>query len=201
MCGNLVEDVFAYFSSDKGQTEILKERRKDIIKKKNIHKYIKNFHSLDNEKRCEVLRAISEKILVSPVKLNNILEMVLEYSLKYGEPLIETKDLEKQYLIEGCFVVTNSLYAIYIDYKPEDIFAKDIEEEQVSILKPSGEILVSTNNQLVINDILIQIKQKKVCGYSILYNGKKYVISSNGHVKGVSLFPLIDKQLKILTEF
>lgn len=56
------------------------------------------------------------------------------------------------------------------------IIIRDLKEKEMTVYNPDGSILVITCNYLCINDILIQIKEQSLEGYSIS-NGKTTVES------------------------
>lgn len=205
MCSTLIKELINYLDSEEGKKNIAEERRRNLIKNENILKYIDKIHSFSKEQRHILLLLIQEKTKNKSLSINNILSIILEYSAKYGELLLQDDDIEASYLIDGEFVITDGFGRgedyIRIKYCPNEIFAKDINDEFVTVFSPSGKVVVSTDRQLVINDILIQIKQKKLNGYYVVYKEKKYPILNNGHIKGVCIFPLLDEQLKKLTGF
>lgn len=54
------------------------------------------------------------------------------------------------------------------------IIVRDIQDKEMTIYNPDGTILVITHNILCVNDILIQIKDQKLSGYTIQLEGSDY---------------------------
>lgn len=54
------------------------------------------------------------------------------------------------------------------------IIVRDIQDKEMTIYNPDGTILVVTHNMLCVNDILIQIKEQKLCGYTFQLEGRDY---------------------------
>lgn len=75
-----------------------------------------------------------------------------------------------------------------------------ITEKICELRNPNNESMWIVESQLEFNDIRIQIKEQKLVGYSILFEGKKYLIDSDGRLpiwpKG--LFDTAGNQLKQL---
>ena len=65
------------------------------------------------------------------------------------------------------------------------IIVRDIQEKEMTIYNPDGTILVITHNILCVNDILIQIKDQKLSGYTIQLEGSDYKqeITDYGRIK------------------
>ena len=82
------------------------------------------------------------------------------------------------------------------------IIVRDIQDKEMTIYNPDGTILVITHNILCVNDILIQIKEQKLSGYTIQLEGRDYKqeITHYGRIK--QDFPHIyDDQLRSLMGF
>lgn len=91
------------------------------------------------------------------------------------------------------------------------IIIRDLKEKEMTVYNPDGSILVITSNYLCINDILIQIKEQSLEGYSIS-NGTldsegeliKCPILKNGRIKGYvrcKFDSILDEQLSYLVDF
>ena len=65
------------------------------------------------------------------------------------------------------------------------IIVRDIQDKEMTIYNPDGTILVITHNILCVNDILIQIKDQKLSGYTIQLEGIDYKqeITDYGRIK------------------
>lgn len=64
------------------------------------------------------------------------------------------------------------------------IIVRDIQDKEMTIYNPDGTILVITHNILCVNDILIQIKDQKLSGYTIkIESGDKQEITDYGRIK------------------
>lgn len=77
-----------------------------------------------------------------------------------------------------------------------------IEPQEVMVFKPNDELLGSVN-QYEFNDLLIQIKNHKLKGYYVSFNGHRIDIDEHGRVitfvKG--FFDLFEEQLSKLLGF
>lgn len=62
------------------------------------------------------------------------------------------------------------------------IVIKEIQTPSVKIYNPDGTLLCETNNELVFNDIRIQIKDQKLNGYYLIFEGNKCDIDNDGQV-------------------
>ena len=82
------------------------------------------------------------------------------------------------------------------------IIVRDIQDKEMTIYNPDGTILVITHNILCVNDILIQIKDQKLSGYTIQLEGRDYKqeITDYGHIKQ-GLPTVWDEQLRELMGF
>lgn len=82
------------------------------------------------------------------------------------------------------------------------IVIRDIQNPSVKIYNPDGTLLCDTNNELVFNDIRIQIKDQKLTGYYLIFEGNKCEINNDGELvkwpKG--LFSIGTNQLNYLFE-
>lgn len=78
-----------------------------------------------------------------------------------------------------------------------------IRNKPVRIFNPDGSLLCETDNLLQFNDIRIQIKDQKLEGYYLEFEGEKSIIDSNGGIcnwmKG--LFAIAADQLNDLYDF
>ena len=82
------------------------------------------------------------------------------------------------------------------------IIVRDIKDKEMTIYNPDGTILVITHNILCVNDILIQIKEQKLSGYTIQLEGSDYKqeITNYGRIKQ-GLPDVYSEQLRELMGF
>ena len=82
------------------------------------------------------------------------------------------------------------------------IIVRDIRDKEMTIYNPDGTILVITHNILCVNDILIQIKEQKLSGYTIQLEGSDYKqeITDYGRIKQ-GLPDVYNEQLRELMGF
>ena len=82
------------------------------------------------------------------------------------------------------------------------IVVRDIQDKEMTIYNPDGSILVVTHNMLCVNDILIQIKEQKLSGYTIQLEGVDYKqeITDYGRIKQ-GLPDVYNEQLRELMGF
>lgn len=81
------------------------------------------------------------------------------------------------------------------------IIVRDIQDKEMTVYNPDGSTLVVTHNMLCINDILIQIREQGLQGYTIQVDGRFVQgITSKGRIK--DYFPCVfSEQLKTLMGF
>lgn len=66
----------------------------------------------------------------------------------------------------------------------------------------NNELVGEITSHLQLNDCLLQISKEKLDGYSLLYEGEKYSIKSNGRIEnGNRIYPLLTEQMKELLGF
>lgn len=82
------------------------------------------------------------------------------------------------------------------------IVVRDIQDKEMTIYNPDGSILVVTHNMLCVNDILLQIREQKLSGYTLQLEDKDYKqeITEYGHIKQ-GLHDVYSKQIKALMGF
>lgn len=68
-------------------------------------------------------------------------------------------------------------------YMNDKIIVRDIVDDEVTIYNPDGTILVITRNMLCVNDILIQIKEQELEGYTLERNGNVCQIRKSGRIR------------------
>lgn len=73
----------------------------------------------------------------------------------------------------------------------------NIKEDHVSLYNPKGKLIGIIKNELAFNDVRIQIKNKKIKGYYIVWEGQSYQINSNGKLDNFpfELYRTYEKQL------
>lgn len=73
------------------------------------------------------------------------------------------------------------------------------EDESFTIVSPSGEDLLTSNNSLVLDSIRLEIAQKKLKGYSVKFKNINYPINEYGKINPWP-YNLCDKSLVILRQ-
>lgn len=63
-----------------------------------------------------------------------------------------------------------------------DVIIRNIQEQEYTILDANGVELVTTRNPLILYDVRIQIIDKQLEGYSVLFNGNIYPIKLNSRI-------------------
>jgi hypothetical protein len=195
------------FGDDMNEYFVAQERRE-----KRISHYSQKLAEMPSEKRLGILHNIVnkyEKDWTLYEKATNIYEVILDFAFKYGQPLVDNDDSysTKKYVIDDKFTVEfmcgqGECVCHVKENKDDEIFVKDIKDESVEVFKPNGELLVKTDNVLVFNEILVQINQKSISGYHIVFRGERYDIDKNGYIKNCKgLFGQIDRQMRILMGF
>ncbi len=82
------------------------------------------------------------------------------------------------------------------------IIVRDVQEKEMTIYNPDGTILVVTHNMLCVNDILLQIREQKLSGYTFQLEDRDYKqeITDHGHIKQ-GLPDVYSEQIKALMGF
>ena len=73
------------------------------------------------------------------------------------------------------------------------------EDESFTIVSPSGEDLLTSNNSLVLDSIRLEIAKKKLKGYSVKFKNTNYPINENGKINPWP-YDLCNKSLVILKQ-
>jgi len=82
------------------------------------------------------------------------------------------------------------------------IIVRDIQEKEMTVYNPDGSILVVTHNMLCIDDILVQIKEQSLEGYTIEQEGSgRCEITKYGRIKGTGFGDVSCTYLKKLMGF
>lgn len=78
-----------------------------------------------------------------------------------------------------------------------------INQDQVPLYNPKGQLVGIIKNDLALNDVLLQIKRNKLRGYYIVWEGKDYLISETGRIPYFpnNLFATQEEQLSELMGF
>lgn len=81
-------------------------------------------------------------------------------------------------------------YETDTEHPNEVVFNENLHEEYYNIYKPDGSLLARSCNMLALNDVLLQVRRKKLEGYTLLMDddeGNEEVIPSkltlDGRVK------------------
>lgn len=74
--------------------------------------------------------------------------------------------------------------------------------EPISQLYFNDDLVGDITSHLVFNDCILQIKKQNIEGYSLLYEGQKFVIQPNGRIVGGGvIYPTYSSQMKELMGF
>lgn len=78
------------------------------------------------------------------------------------------------------------------------IIVRDVQDKQMTIYNPDGSVLVITHNMLCINDILLQIREQNLEGYTFqVEDGIRQEITKRGRIN-YGLQCVFLKQTRIL---
>lgn len=77
------------------------------------------------------------------------------------------------------------------------IIVNDVQNDYVTIIDPEGNEVVTTNNELVYNDIRLQIARNSLEGYKLKYKDKLYEIDAYGYANA-GVFSKLEEQLSEL---
>lgn len=192
----LEKQVEAYIGSEQHKKDLEKMQHLDNLLKRNNER----LHQMSVEDRCAFIQKVynkyaSDKYHDKELKLdhyevrNPLYDVIFNYAIDYGKPSmyeINGYFSEEQYDIDGKFIVGEVFgQGSFIYIKPiadNEIIPHIIKENKVTVYKPDGKELITTDNVLIFNDIRLQIKQKELNGYYIIFEDKKYEININGMI-------------------
>ena len=94
-------------------------------------------------------------------------------------------------------------YETDTEHPNEVIFNENIHDKYFNIYKPDGTLLARSCNSLALNDVRIQIMQKKLKGYTVTVDGQDIKAEINENGKIVPKWPdglcdLFETQLNVL---
>ena len=69
------------------------------------------------------------------------------------------------------------------DEPVDELVIENVEEEPFSIVNPSGKVLYTGTNSLILNDVRIKIIDQQRDGYVVRFNNKDYPIKRNGRIE------------------
>ncbi len=190
------KQVEAYIGSEQHKKDLKKMQHLDNLLKRNNER----LHQMSVEERCAFIQKVYDKYTSDEyrdkeLKLGHyevripLYDVIFDYAIDYGKPsMYELNDYfsEEQYDIDGKFIVGKVFgQGSFIYIKPitdNEIIPHIIKENKVTVYKPDGKKLITTDNVLIFNDIRLQIKQKGLSGYYIIFEDKKYEINTNGMI-------------------
>ncbi len=186
----------AYIGSEEHKKALDRIQHLDRLKQRNVEK----IRQMSIEERCVFIQKVYDKYTSDEyrdkeLKLgyyearNPLYDIIFDYAVQYGKPsMYDMNDYfpEEQYDIDGEFIV-GEIYGqgSFIFVKPiadDEIIPHYIKENEITIYKPNGEKVITTDNVLIFNDIRLQIKNKGLSGYYIIFKNKKYEIKINGKI-------------------
>lgn len=193
--GSIFEGLKKYLESDECKKRLEEENKRELFLNSWKDKWIEKIHSLTVEQRADVIRKCIKKYDSDEYKdkeykkcrfpENTLFYMLDEYAEKYGEPLyIENDVCISKYLIDGKFIIEcvcgqGSVINVK-EIEENEIVVRNIKDEYCSIYKPNGELLIHTNDLLIFEDIRLQISEKQMNGYYVIFHDEKITIDRNG---------------------
>ena len=193
--GSIVESLKEYLESDEYKQRLEEENKRELFLNSWKDKWIEKIHSLTVEQRSDVIRKCIKKYDSEEYKYkeynkgrfpeNTLFYMLDYYAEKYGEPLyIENDVCTSRYLIDGKFIIEcvcgqGSVINV-TEIEENEIVVRNIKDEYCSIYKPNGELLIHTNDLLIFEDIRLQISEKQMNGYYVIFHNEKIAIDRNG---------------------
>ena len=205
-----------YIGSEKHKKALLKMEHNDNLRKRNIEK----IHQMSVEERCAFIQKVYDKYTSNEYRNKELklgyyesrcplYDIIFEYAVQYGKMSlydINNHFPEEQYEIDGKFIV-GEMYGqdsfIYVKpIKNDEVIPHIIKEKEVTIYNSDNKKVITTDNELIFNDICVQIMRKKLSGYYIIFENKKYEIDMNGNVIGYpnTLFNINKNQLSDLVK-
>lgn len=176
----MADELRKYLNSEESKKSIEKHIRLEKLEKERTNRYmdIAHNHMSESERGELIEKCIKKK------NVENLIDYISDYAERYGEKLYTNDDYEWAFLIDGKYRVYGRFADIVIDEVPEnEVIPKIFEDKYCDVYKPNGELLIHTNNMLTFTDIRVQIKQKQLNGYYIVFENKRYEIKSNGRIE------------------
>lgn len=62
---------------------------------------------------------------------------------------------------------------------------RNIKDRPVELYSPKNELIGTIDNVLSFDDVRLQIKEKELSGYYVIFKGEKIGINKNGRVDGI----------------
>ena len=193
--GSIVESLKKYLESDECKQRLEEENKRELFLNSWKDKWIEKIHSLTVEQRADVIRKCIKKYDSEEYKYkeykkgrfpeNTLFYMLDDYAEKYGEPLyIENDICVSRYLIDEKFIIEcvyeqGSVINV-TEIEENEIVVRNIKDEYCSIYKPNAELLIHTNDLLIFDDIRLQISEKQMNGYYVIFHDEKIAIDRNG---------------------
>lgn len=200
-----------YIGSEEHKKAIKKMEHDKFLKKRNIER----IHNMSVEERSNFIEKVynkyrSNEYIERELKAgyyearNSLYDVILDYGVIYGK--LSSYNLnehfpEEQYDIDGKFIVGimygQGSYVYVIPIEENEVVPHIISNDEVEVYKPNGELLIKTDSELMFDDIRVQIAEKHLSGYYIIFKGEKREIKQNGYVE----FPkgLFNKSLILLS--
>lgn len=187
-------------SDEKVEEDRQKMKKEDMRKER----YLSKLHSLTIAERKELFLSIKKKYDSNEYRdrelkagyyesRNSLYDLIFEYGLKYGRSCSYKNNgyfPEEQYHIDDDFIIA-AVYGqgsfIYLKVLVENEVVPHTDETDcpITIKDPNGEVVICTESEYVLTDILAQIKKKELEGYTLTYKKETYNINIDGTLKGI----------------
>lgn len=217
--GKLAEELKAYLNSEEGKAFLEKQKEEYRFKETLKKKYNDKIKSLTSDERIVLIRKIITKYDSKEYKdkelkcgryepSNDLFWTIFEYAQEYGRPLItdgefcvSSFEIDDKFIVE--MICGQGSFVHITEVSDDYVFVHDIEENFCEIFSPDNKLIVKTNNVYCVNDIMIQIRKKKLEGYYVMFNGYKLEITNYGRIKNPpkGFFEIYAKQLRKLLGF
>lgn len=133
------------------------------------NKYVEKLRRMGKEQREEVLNKVILKYGddISPLHV-----VIAKYAALHGKPLVcDNFWLRKRYDIDGKFVVEKSPDTIVLrKARNDEVLVHDYKNEKFSVYGPGNSLVARSDCQLVLDDIKVQIREKGLKGYYVVYD-------------------------------
>lgn len=199
--GKLSEQLKVYLESEEGKTRLQQEKAHMAHVESINEKYIEKFHSMSNEEKIAFLYKLKEKYDSAEYykrfnddnmgHYKSLYRLLWAYAEKYCVEVIPP--FEKS---TYCFYRKYDLLGVFILEEIDELFSVDYQLHEVGdvvvphkfsrkeyVVKRFGVPMFITDSEETLADVVAQVFEKHLEGYTYTVNGEEYRINVDGTVK------------------
>ena len=175
--GKMAEKLREYLNSEEWRKSIEKHIRQENMEKERTNRYMDIAHNrMSKEERANFLEKCIKK-----ENINNLYDYIFEYGERYGENVYSDDNYDDAYLIDDTYKVNVSFGVVSITKISEnEVVPKLFKDKYCDVYKPNRVLLINIDDMVTFTVIRVQIKQKQLDGYYIMFDNKRYNIKPSG---------------------